>query len=692
MVFLIHPLFQTMFKRLLFLALAVMAVAAQAQVTILDFEAPATSTRFFYFGSSIDGTIVGPVANPDKTGINTSDSVMAHLKPTGSQVWAGAFTDPNPTTAVDVVNGNQICMKVWLPAPGNVQLKLEQSSTGGPNWEVAKTVATGGQWVEVCWDPSQNSDAGPNQPAAGHVYSRVVVFFNFGTAGDNSTYYFDDLVVMPVAATTCNTILDFEAPATSTRFFYFGSSIDGTTTGPVANPDKTGINPSDSVMIHVRPKDALTFAGAFSDPNPATPINVVNGENVCMKVWLPTPGNVMLKFEQSTTGGPNWEVVKPVATGGQWVEICWDPSQNSDAGPNQPAAGHIYNRVVVFFNFGTAGDGVNDVTYYFDDLCVQGSTGPTTAEVTFSLNLNGYTGPGTQPTVNGSFNGFSGTANPLSDPNNDGIWTATVTVPKGLIEYKFAFDNWAVQEEFKGTEVCTKRDPSGQFVNRAATITDDITLGTVCWNSCYNCGEGVDITINMGFPSGVTPSPDGVFIAGGLAFGAAPNEFRLRDSDGDGVYSITFERGTNFNGFYTFTNGPCADYSCKENIAGQDCANPNNFNDRRFPQITQDTTINTCFGLCSTNTACTVSIEKDKFPEWFTVAPTLTGRFAEVTFAEGAVRGARLTVLNTAGQVVVSAEVSGDSYQLDLGNVPAGLYLVRLESQGRLGTHRVIRY
>ncbi len=80
------------------------------------------------------------------------------------------------------------------------------------------------------------------------------------------------------------TILDFEAAATSTDFFYFGSGLDGSSTSAIANPDQSGINLSDSVMIHERPGDALTFAGAFSDPNPATPFDLTGGEQVCMKV------------------------------------------------------------------------------------------------------------------------------------------------------------------------------------------------------------------------------------------------------------------------------------------------------------------------------------------------------------------------------------------------------------------------
>jgi hypothetical protein len=66
-------------------------------------------------------------------------------------------------------------------------------------------------------------------------------------------------------------------------------------------------------------------------------------------------------------------------------------------------------------------------------------------------------------------------------------------------------------------------------------------------------------------------SESGVFLAGGADFGA-PGDNPMTDDDGDGVYSITVEVAVPYTGNYTFTNGACGDWSCKENIAGQDCA------------------------------------------------------------------------------------------------------------------------
>jgi hypothetical protein len=101
----------------------------------------------------------------------------------------------------------------------------------------------------------------------------------------------------------------------------------------------------------------------------------------------------------------------------------------------------------------------------------------------------------------------------------------------------------------------------------------------------------------------VLPDDAGFFVAGGGNFGI-PGENPMDDSDGDGNHTITFERPVGFSSFYTFTNGACGDFSCKENIAGQDCSDPDNFDDRFMAPVMQDTVINTCFGVCSDDLEC----------------------------------------------------------------------------------------
>ena len=98
-------------------------------------------------------------------------------------------------------------------------------------------------------------------------------------------------------------------------------------------------------------------------------------------------------------------------------------------------------------------------------------------------------------------------------------------------------------------------------------------------------------------------SPEGVFLAGGGNFGM-PGDYPMTDDDGDGVWTITVEVPAGFTGHYTFTNGACQDWSCKENIAGQACADPDNWNDRYIENVTGPVVINTCFAQCTTDGSC----------------------------------------------------------------------------------------
>jgi hypothetical protein len=392
-------------------------------------------------------------------------------------------------------------------------------------------------------------------------------------------------------------ILDFEDAATSTDYQYFGSTLDGTAVAPVANPDASGINTSANVMAHEKPDGSETWAGAFPNPNPATPLEFVTATQMCVDVWSPETGTVSLKLENSTSGGPNWITTKDILTASAWTQVCFDVSEASIEDPFQPAQGNTYETVVIFFDFCCAGTGA---TYYWDNLITQGM-GATDGDITFAVDMNDYADPFTQVYVSGTFNNWAGDANPLEDADGDGVWTGTIAdLPVGQHEFKFTLDNGAAQEEFTGGETCTVSD--GTFVNRRLVISGDATLDTYCFNSCYECGGAVRITINLG-TSNIMVDPAGMYIAGGGNFGN-PGDFPLNDADGDGVWSMTYERPMGFETFYTFTNGACPDWSCKEDISGQSCANPDNFNDRKMGPVMEDLVISTCYAICTDNTDC----------------------------------------------------------------------------------------
>ncbi len=682
-----------MIKRLLtaFAFLFVVSLGI-TQTTILDYETLETSTPFQYFGSALDGTLNATIPNPDPTGDNTSSMVANFVKPAVAEVWAGAFSNPNPTVLVDLVSNDRIAVKVWMDHIGNLALKLEQSTDGGDNWIISVQNTKVNEWETLIFDAAIPSIEAPNTAAIGHTYARIVLFFDFGTGGTGTdvTSYFDDIITLPVPPVV-TTILDFEAPETSTGFQYFGSALDGTFTTVISNPDPSGINTSANVTEYVKPAVAEVWAGAFSNPNPATPVTLDAGSQVCIKVHMDHIGNLALKLEGGTAGQPNWVTQVSNTTVGGWEEICFDPTAPSIESPFEPASG-TYARIVLFFDFGTAGTGT-DVTYYFDDIVVVGSGAPVARTVNFRVDMNSYSENFDQVYVSGTFNNWSGEANPLSDPDFDGIWEGSIEAINGAYEYKVTLDNWNAQEQFLGFEECTRFDPSGQFVNRLLLVSGDTDLPEFCFNSCYDCGQEVQITFRLGFGE-VDPSPDGVWLAGGGNFDVPGGKYPMNDDDGDEIYEITVPRAMGFSSYYTFTNGNCPDYSCKEDISGQQCANPDNFNDRFLPATDANTSIETCFGLCSVNTKCTtstVTLQKDDRVFELHGNPPGNGNTI-VHFGNDLSTDKIITLTNALGQFLSNWNVSDGqrTFTIQTHELKQGVYFVTVKSGNRFFTRKLM--
>ena len=112
------------------------------------------------------------------------------------------------------------------------------------------------------------------------------------------------------------------------------------------------------------------------------------------------------------------------------------------------------------------------------------------ANVTFRVDMNQYAEAYAYDGVfiNGSFNGWCGGCNPMSDDDGDGVWEVTLSLAVGTIEYKFTLDGWNYQEELAGIagiEACTSLIDG--FTNRSLTFDADIVLDAVCWESCAAC-------------------------------------------------------------------------------------------------------------------------------------------------------------------------------------------------------------
>jgi len=204
-------------------------------------------------------------------------------------------------------------------------------------------------------------------------------------------------------------------------------------------------------------------------------------------------------------------------------------------------------------------------------------------DVTFTVDMKNETVAADGAFVAGSFNGWTDGA--MTD-NGDGTWSMTMGIAAGdTIEYKFknGTDGW---EDFTGP--CNM----ASFGNRTYIIpdVDADTISTVCFNSCYACGQaGVTFTVDM---SNETVAAEGAFIAGGFN---GWTDGPMTDN-GDGTWSTLIPITTGDSIEYKFKNGPGG----WEDIQSGDCLFPGFSNNRLVIGPAADSSMaNVCFNSCS---------------------------------------------------------------------------------------------
>ena len=163
-------------------------------------------------------------------------------------------------------------------------------------------------------------------------------------------------------------------------------------------------------------------------------------------------------------------------------------------------------------------------------------------------------------------------------------------------------------------------------------------------------------------------SADGIYIGGGFVGGN--DALLLDDSDGDGVWSGSTSLDA-AGGHFTILNGNCSDWSCKEDISGQPCADPGNYNDRNhlLGGFTQDTTLNLQFGSCTDPT--NVSQIEDNF----SIYPNPSNGIINVQAAE---RINTVNVYNMIGNLVMVRNISNTQTTLDIEQLTNGIYFMEL--------------
>jgi len=274
----------------------------------------------------------------------------------------------------------------------------------------------------------------------------------------------------------------------------------------------------------------------------------------------------------------------------------------------------------------------------------------------------------------------------LADPDGDDIWEGVGIFPPAGGNYVFLNGpanggDWGTKEDLNGLPCA---DASNWNDRLMPPLTSDTTI---CFEfgTCTPCGgtpPPPPVTYNVTFEvhtdsliaRGDSVSSDGIYIGGG--FVGSHNALLLSqtvNNDGKNVWTGTTSLNAN-GGWFTILNGNCSDYSCKENIAGQPCADSTNYNDRNqlLGGFSQDTTIVLEFGDCQRPTSTTKIIENLTD---LIIYPNPSNGLLNINTNQ---KINTVSVYNMIGNLVMVKNIYNSQSILNIENLTNGVYFIQL--------------
>ena len=287
-------------------------------------------------------------------------------------------------------------------------------------------------------------------------------------------------------------------------------------------------------------------------------------------------------------------------------------------------------------------------------------------DVAFRVDMSQYTGSLTGGVfVNGTFNGWCGTCNPMTDMGN-GSWEVTLPLPPGAIEYKFTIDGWNAQEEFVGGESCTVTN--GGFTNRAHTVAGDITLPNVCFASCDACTNDITFAVDMNdYILAGNSTAAGVFLNGtfnGWCGSCTP----MDDANGDNVWEVTVPITAGAIEYKFTVDG----WNDDEQFAGgEPCTVTNGgFTNRSYTVTTAASIGVVCWESCE---ECTTGISE--LNAAVAIYPNPVNSIMTVKATEAI---QQIRILDLTGKEVANFVANGLTQEINVEALKAGIYTIQI--------------
>lgn len=289
-------------------------------------------------------------------------------------------------------------------------------------------------------------------------------------------------------------------------------------------------------------------------------------------------------------------------------------------------------------------------------------------DVTFNVDMTGATYEATDTIIiTGSFTGWAepGTNADyfLTDDDSDGIYTITLSLDAGEIQYKYFLNGGWDGGEWSGTD------------NRVFYIVGDKTFDDT-WGD-----RPVLVTFNVDM-TGATyvPATDSIFIAGSITGWGTPGSgsiYKMTDEDEDGIYTVTLSVYIGEIQYKYFLNEGWD--------GGEWTGDPN-----RVATIAADTTVNNEWGVISAVN------DLQNFKSVITAYPNPFSDVIYIKYQLESPQDVTINIFNTLGQIVetinnVNSSAGKNTIAFDGSALSNGLYFYRIETDNDTKSGRIIK-
>lgn len=247
--------------------------AAPTAISVLDYETVGQDWTWTLFSNGDNApTLYSVVANPSKTGINTSDNVAKYVINTNGDPWAGLWRDIPPF--VFTAQNCKVKVMVYKDAISNFGVKFE-GPTGAIEKLVPNTVTN--QWEELTYDFSSE---------IGKTFNRLVFLPDFpSTRTAGSINYWDNL-----SFNTSVVVVDGPATAAPTPPTRSAAKVVSIFSDAYTNVDAVNFNPNwgqSTVVstIQVAGNNTLKYAGLNYQGTEFPTTNALTMNKLHVDVW-----------------------------------------------------------------------------------------------------------------------------------------------------------------------------------------------------------------------------------------------------------------------------------------------------------------------------------------------------------------------------------------------------------------------